>query len=278
MPGAARARIRGAREQRPARSYTLRLLVIFIIAMLACPAAAEHPLITKNRAIERTAFTDAQISEGFFKIAFGAEFNTAGRIDRIRKYEVPVRVYADSRAKPDRRARVAAVVADIQSKIAHIDIDVVENRADANVVVTLVRDRDISRFIRTFYGAERARQIQKSLEPQCLSGFRKDDSYRIVTSDVLIAIDAGDFIFYDCIYEELLQSLGPINDDDSVPWSMFNDDVQKGFFDVYDQYLLNILYHPRVRAGMTRDEVRALLPEILPEIRNFVAKTNNLKQ
>jgi hypothetical protein len=58
---------------------------------------------------------------------------------------------------------------------------------------------------------------------------------------------------------------------------MFNDNVQKGYFDVYDQYLLNILYHPRVRAGMTRDEVRALLPEILPDIRAFIAKTNNLK-
>jgi len=58
---------------------------------------------------------------------------------------------------------------------------------------------------------------------------------------------------------------------------MFNDNVQKGYFDVYDQYLLNILYHPRVRAGMTRDEVRTLLPEILPDIRAFIAKTNNLK-
>ena len=113
----------------------------------------------------------------------------------------------------------------------------------------------------------RASRSQKSLEPQCLSGFRKDENYRILKSDVLIAVDAGDFIFYDCIYEELLQALGPINDDDSVPWTMFNDDVQKGFFDIYDQYLLNILYHPRIRAGMTNDEVRALLPEILPEIR-----------
>ena len=63
---------------------------------------------------------------------------------------------------------------------------------------------------------------------------------------------ASDFIFYDCVYEELLQSLGPINDTDKVPWTMFNDDVQMGFFGVYDQYILNILYHPRVRPGMTR--------------------------
>ena len=98
---------------------------------------------------------------------------------------------------------------------------------------------------------------------------------RIVHSDVFLVADRGDFIFYDCAYEELLQSLGPINDTDKVPWTMFNDEVQMGFFDVYDQYILNILYHPRVRPGMTREQVRALLPEIMPEVRAFVAKTNN---
>ena len=52
-------------------------------------------------------------------------------------------------------------------------------------------------------------KIQKSLEPQCLSGFRKDAELRIVHSDVFLVADRGDFIFYDCAYEELLQSLGP---------------------------------------------------------------------
>ncbi len=66
-------------------------------------------------------------------------------------------------------------------------------------------------------------------------------------------------MFYDCLYEELLQALGPINDDKTVPWTMFNDDVQMGFFDLYDQYLLNILYDRRVRPGMTRNQVREQL-------------------
>jgi hypothetical protein len=96
-----------------------------------------------------------------------------------------------------------------------------------------------------------------------------------VHSDVFLVVDAGDFVFYDCVYEELLQSLGPINDTD-VPWTMFNDAVQLGFFGLYDQYVLNILYHPRVRAGMTAAEVRAILPEIMPEVRAFVAKVNGL--
>jgi Protein of unknown function (DUF2927) len=139
-----------------------------------------------------------------------------------------------------------------------------------------VRDRDLDRTVQKFYGHARARRIQQSLEPQCLSGFRKDESYRIQRSEVILVVDVGDFVFYDCVYEELLQSLGPINDDTSVPWTMFNDDVQLGFFDIYDQYLLNILYDPRIRPGMTRDEARAVLPAVLVTVREFVAKTNGV--
>ena len=94
---------------------------------------------------------------------------------------------------------------------------------------------------------------------------------------MILVADAGNFIFYDCAYEELLQSLGPINDDEIVPWTMFNDEVQMGFFDIYDQYILNILYDPRIRPGMTREEVRALLPQILPDVREWIARANNLK-
>jgi hypothetical protein len=239
-------------------------------------ARAEDPQITKRRAAERKTFTDAEITEGFFKTAFGAELSVAGRVDRIRKYDGPVRVYIDSRAKPDRRRQVADVVADIGARIDHLNIALTADRRAADVEVTLVRNRDLGRTIRAFYGVQRARQIQRRLQPQCLSGFRKDEQFRIVHSDAILVVDAGDFIFYDCVYEELLQALGPINDDASVPWTMFNDDVQMGFFDVYDQLLLNILYDPRIRPGMTRDEVLAVLPQVLPSARAFVSRVSEL--
>jgi hypothetical protein len=91
---------------------------------------------------------------------------------------------------------------------------------------------------------------------------------------VILPVDAGEFAFYDCAYEELLQALGAINDDRSVPWTMFNDDVQMGFFDVYDQYLLNVLYDPRIRPGMTKDEVNGLLPEVLATARAWITNAN----
>jgi hypothetical protein len=257
--------------------FAIVLAVLVASALWPADARAEHPEIDKRRAAERTTFTDAEIIDGFYRIVFGAEFHVSGSVDRIRKYEKPVRVHVDSRAKPDRRKEVAEVVDDIRSKIRHLDIAMADSRKEANVTVTLVRDRDIEKTIRQFYGREQAARIVKSLEPQCLSGFRKDELFRIEHSDVIVVVDAGEFIFRDCIYEELLQALGPINDDDDLPWTMFNDDVQMGFFGIYDQYLLNILYDPRIRAGMTKEQVKALLPQILPDVRAWVAKANGLK-
>jgi len=253
------------------------IVAVTLAAASVVMAAAEHSEITSRRASERKAFTDAEIAEGFLKTAFGAELDLAGTTNRIRRFDGPVRVHVESRAQPDRRGEVAGVVADIRTHIQHLDIAVVENAADANMVVTLVRDRDLPRAMSRIYGRERARLIQRSLAPQCLSSFRKDENFRIIRSDVIIVADAGDFIFYDCIYEELLQALGPINDTNAVPWTMFNDDVQMGFFDVYDQYLLNILYDPRIRPGMAADEVRALLPEVMPAVRAFVTRVNKME-
>jgi len=257
----------------PLRLVVLAMLALFVLHI---PAAAEDPEITKRRLAERKTFSDAEILDGFFKITFGAEFHIAGAVDRIRKYDMPVRIHLDNRAHPDRRGQVTAAVDDIRRRIRNLDIAITERQNEANITMTLVRDRDLSRTIRAVFGIDRARRIQKSLQPQCLSGFRKDDSFRIQSSTVIVVADAGEFTFFDCLYEELLQALGPINDDTSVPWSMFNDDVRLGFFGVYDQYLLNILYHPRIRPGMTRAEVEAVMPDVLREVRAWVAEINGL--
>jgi hypothetical protein len=232
--------------------------------------------ISARRAAERKDFTDAEIAEGFFKIAFGAEFHQGGVTDRIRKYDVPIRIFVSNRGKPNRQPDVVTVVNDIRAHVRHLDLGLSDDGRDANVAVTLIRDRDLARTLRSLYGRKQAKQIERRLNPQCLSSFQKDGAFRIQHSNAILVVDVGDFKFYDCAYEELLQALGPINDDRSVPWTMFNDDVQMGFFDVYDQYLLNILYDPRIRAGMTRDQVRALFPEILPTVRTWVADVNAL--
>jgi hypothetical protein len=261
---------------RPILQLALGLAVIMADGFVWQHAvAAEIPGVVSRQRTEKKSFTDGEIVDGFLKTAFGAEYHLAGRVDRIRKYDAPVRVFADGVRRSNRKAQLAKVVADIATRIQHLDIAMVDSGDGANVVVKLVRDRDLFRTISTFYGTDRAREIRSNLDPQCLSGFRKNDKYEIEHSDVILTVDNGDFIFLDCAYEELLQSLGPINDT-NVPWTMFNDSVQMGFFDVYDQYILNILYDPRIKAGMTVQEVKAVLPQVLADVRVWVAKVNGL--
>jgi hypothetical protein len=240
-----------------------------------CVASPDIPSIAQRQRTEKKIFTDSEIVEGFLKTAFGAEYHLAGRVDRIRKYDGPVRVFADG-PRADRKAQLSKIVSDIAARVQHLDIAMADSLEDANVQVKLVRDRDLQRTIATFYGSERAKEIRSSLDPQCLSGFRKNEKFEIEHSDVILTVDNGDFVFFDCAYEELLQSLGPINDTESVPWTMFNDNVSMGYFDIYDQYLMNLLYDPRIRPGMTVQEVQAVLPGVLADVRAWVRKVNNL--
>src|SRR5213595_3625575 len=87
---------------------------IFAIAMLAIvfdstvwqAISAEVPAIAARQRAEKKTFTDAEIVEGFFKTAFGAEYHLAGRVDRIRKYDLPVRVFAEGN-RSERKAQLA---------------------------------------------------------------------------------------------------------------------------------------------------------------------------
>jgi hypothetical protein len=246
-----------------------------MLAAITCTAAhAEDPDIASRRVVQRTDFTDAEIKDGFFKIAFNAELQLGAPTERVRKFDEPVRIFLDSKGEPDRRPQIEAVIADIRARVNHLDIAVTNDRQTANFIVRLVAARDVEPTIRALYGKDKAKRIQQTLNPQCLSGIGKDERFRIRRAEVILPVDAGDFTFYDCAYEELLQALGAINDDRSVPWTMFNDDVQMGFFDVYDQYLLNILYDPRLRPGMTKAEVSARLPDVMPTARTWVGNAN----
>src|SRR5262249_54041219 len=142
------------------------------------PASSENPEIAARKRAERKGFTDAEIIEGFFKTSFGAEFQLAGRVDRIRKYPAPVRVLAEGN-RADRKPELAKVVADIGQRVQHLDIAMTDRPEDATITVQLVRDRDLYRTIARDYGGDRAREIKTSLDPQCLSSFRKNENFEI---------------------------------------------------------------------------------------------------
>ncbi|MGO9698323.1 MAG: DUF2927 domain-containing protein [Xanthobacteraceae bacterium] len=257
-----------------ARSIVTLASAAVAVGLLISAVPAENIDISVRRSAERISFSNDEIREGFFKTAFHAELQFDKRVERIRKFDEPVRVFIDNRRPSGRGAEIAAIVADIRARVNHLDMAITSDRQAANFIVILVRRRDFVQTIRSRYGERQATRIQNSLHPECLSGIGKDKTYRIRRAEVILPVDAGEFQFFDCAYEELLQGLGLINDDSSVPWTMFNDGVQMGFFDVYDQFLVNILYDPRVQPGMTKTEIDKLFPDVLPTVRAWIANTN----
>src|SRR6202171_1589123 len=141
----------------PRRLSHLRIVAVVLagvaLAAVVWPAfaTAEIPAVASRQRAEKKTFTDSEIIEGFLKTAFGAEYHLAGRVDRIRKYHAPIRVFADGN-RPDRKAQLSKVVADIAQRVQHLDIAMAETSESANVLVKLVRDRDLFRTISRFYG------------------------------------------------------------------------------------------------------------------------------
>ena len=258
------------------RSEHFRVIAVVLAAIaleaVVWPAlaVAEIPAIASRQRAEKKTFTDSDVIDGFLKTAFGAEYHLAGRVDRIRKYQTPVRVFADGN-RSDRKAQIAKIVGEIAKRVQHLDIAMAETRDDANVLVTLVRDRDLNRTISNFYGNERAREIHGSLDPQCLSGFRKNEKFEIERSDVILTVDNGDFTFFDCAYEELLQSLGPINDTDrACPGPCSTTMCRWDSSASTTSTSSTCCYDPRIKAGMTVAEVKEVLPAVLVDVRAWV--------
>src|SRR3984893_13235923 len=67
------------------RAMTAALVAIMLAGIGNGPAKAEDPDISSRRAAERTDFTNDEIRDGFFKIAFSAELQLDAPMQRIRK-------------------------------------------------------------------------------------------------------------------------------------------------------------------------------------------------
>lgn len=69
-----------------------------------------------------------------------------------------------------------------------------------------------------------------------------------------------------CIHEELAQGLGLSNDSPLARPSIFNDDEEFATLTSHDELLLQMLYDPRLKSGMTLEEARPKIKQIAAEL------------
>jgi hypothetical protein len=83
---------------------------------------------------------------------------------------------------------------------------------------------------------------------------------------VFIPSDVSPQEVRDCLHEEVAQALGPLNDLYRLPDSVFNDDNFNAVLTGFDMLILRAYYSDALRSGMTRAEVRAVLPRLLDRL------------
>ncbi|HUF57299.1 MAG TPA: DUF2927 domain-containing protein [Thermohalobaculum sp.] len=107
----------------------------------------------------------------------------------------------------------------------------------------------------------------KSLICVATNLYRNTSDDRIVFGMVMMGSELGPLMRSSCLHEELVQALGLGNDHSEVRPSIFNDDEEFALLTRHDEYLLRILYDPRLKSGMTAAEAMPIVREIIADLR-----------
>lgn len=228
-----------------------------------------------------TPFDMDDIIETFQSIAFvdeygGPTFSNApsGAEIPLSKWNAPIRVefLTEASVTPSMKEKDKIFVEAYVDRLAQLTkhpIAVVP--ANGNFTVHLFGHDDRNRL---------ARDIQKRVPaiPQsaldlvsdlprnvhCLvMSFAQQNRPNVTTQAVaVIRAEHPDLMRQACYHEEIAQGLGLGNDSPEARPSIFNDDDEFAYLTTLDAVMLEILYDPRLRAGMTRDQALPILKDI----------------
>ncbi|WP_319411133.1 DUF2927 domain-containing protein [uncultured Cohaesibacter sp.] len=215
-------------------------------------------------------YDDKEVTEGFYKTVFGAEIGALSWGDqsrRVKKYVSPVRVWIHNRAKLNRLNSVRNFVMGLPAIIPGLQLRMANNYKDANFHIYVVDSADYVRTVQDEVYNNRSMDVPGQCIVRVLS--RRSG---ILRSDAVIVSDQGGSVFHRCMVEEILQGLGPVNDDKSLVHSVFNDESTFDYFTQFDRLILNMLYSPDLRPGMTLKQVKPMAPKLL----HYARKTTGL--
>jgi hypothetical protein len=233
-----------------------------------------------------TPFTDTMLARNFLRIALFDEYAATGdalvaqaRESRLRRWDQPIRMdivfgpsVPEDRATRD-RASIEAYAARL-SRLTGVPIAQAQENANFHVAVLSEDDREgfearlrdmlpgiADSSVRAFMNLPRS-----TLCLVIAFGSGEDSGYSQAVA--LIRAEHPELIRTACIHEELAQGMGLANDSPTARPSIFNDDEEFGLLTRHDEYLLRILYDPRLRTGMTLSEAELMVPQIASELLN----------
>ncbi len=215
-------------------------------------------------------YPDALVADGFYRTVFGSEIRAlswGSQTNRVKKYVTPIKIWIDNRSRINRKALVRRFVSSLPLYIPALQLSLVRNRKDANFRIFIVDREDYTSTVRR----EIFRNNSIDVPGQCIVRVLSRRS-GILGSDAVLVANQGKNLFRRCMVEEILQGLGPVNDDDSLIYSVFNDRSRFDHFTRFDRLILNMLYNKRVKPGMTRRQVEPITMDILRDAKAIVSR------
>ena len=234
------------------------LLAVALVAvgdLLASPVRAESIL----------GFSDDELLDGFQKTVFGVEYGGVAAGGAVKKFTGAVRVRVVNLADKDRQREIAGFVSRLPRLVRGLDIRMARPGENPNFTVYVVDRADYIATVRS----DVLGSTHGAAPGQCLVRVYPG-SVGIVRSTAVIVSDEGDKLFRRCMVEEILQGLGPMNDNAALYASVFNDRSRHTRFMPFDRAVVSMLYDRRIRPGMTRSEVGSVLPRVLADVRRTV--------
>ena len=245
-----------AKRNRFAVGWDMRLSNMSVLAVAVA-------MFTVGQTAFARAYSDASLIDGFEKTVFGSEYSgflVSGKY--VRKFDGPVRFYVSAKGLGRRKAQVTRFLRSLNSLIRGLTVKIVSREQDANFVVHVVRRKDYENTVRN----EVFKGRRATIRGRCMVRAVYSRS-GISRSDAVIVADEGEALFKRCMTEEILQGLGPLNDDRSLKASMFNDATNYTSFRRFDRILLNMLYDRRIEIGASSKAVAPLLPQVVRDVK-----------
>lgn len=225
----------------------------------------------------------ASLAANFIAIAFFQEYAADGTRTEtgqgsetaLHRWDGPIRMRLSfgKSVSPERRARDTQQVTNYAKRLAGLtglDISFTSgNDANFHVLVAAEPDRAALLEDQRAFLTSAARASLLNLDPRnfcAVATSGQSDTGRITRAVALIRDENPPLSRRSCFHEELAQALGLSNDSPTARPTIFNDDDEFALLTGHDEYLLKILYDPRLEPGMTRAQATPIVTEIAREL------------
>lgn len=207
------------------------------------------------------------IHDSFLTIALQREYNQS-QTPRLVRWEKPISIYIESEAGDSSlQQQLLRIHARHLSRITGVPINFTPNLKQANIVASFTELNRVEEKVARYIGDPESIRVALD-EAICLGNFGVAANGTIQRGVIIIPVHYArqNARFLDCIIEEITQLLGLPNDSDDVYPSIFNDVSHDIYLSPLDYVLLKILYSPRLKAGMSAQQVDRLLPTVINDL------------